>query len=140
MRKLKLLGASLVVLLVLLVTAGFVALRGSLPRLDGRVALAGLSAPVNISRDARGVPTIEAATRADLAFATGFLSVPTLVHPVAPDHSSILITMFPLALIPTYLVPLSILLHVASLTKLARERSSRRPGDEAFHVAGPAAG
>jgi hypothetical protein len=48
--------------------------------------------------------------------------------------------MFPLALIPTYLVPLSILLHVASLTKLARERSSRRPGDEPFHVAGPAAG
>jgi hypothetical protein len=74
------------------------------------------------------------------AFATGFLSVPTPVHPVAPDHSSVLITMFPLALIPTYLVPLSILLHVASLTKLARERSSRRPGDEPFHVAGPAAG
>ncbi len=73
MRKLKLLGASLVVLLVLLVAAGFVALRGSLPRLDGSVALAGLSAPVHISRDARGVPTLEAATRADLAFATGFL-------------------------------------------------------------------
>ena len=73
MRKLKLLGATLAVVLVVLLILGFVALRGSLPRLDGSVPQAGLSAPVQISRDARGVPTIAAATRADLAFATGFL-------------------------------------------------------------------
>ena len=49
------------------------ALRGSLPRLDGTLRRRASSAPVHISRDARGVPTIEAANRADLAFATGFL-------------------------------------------------------------------
>jgi hypothetical protein len=61
-----------------------------------------------------------------VAFTTGFLSVPTPLRPVPADASSILITMFPLVMIPTYLVPLSILLHVASLRKLARERSASR--------------
>ncbi|MBS0579943.1 MAG: penicillin acylase family protein [Proteobacteria bacterium] len=73
MRKLKILGVVLVLLLVSLLLLGYLALRGSLPRLDGQLALAGLGAPVHIERDARGVPTIEAANRADLAFATGFL-------------------------------------------------------------------
>ncbi|MBX5461259.1 MAG: penicillin acylase family protein [Steroidobacteraceae bacterium] len=49
--------------------AGFAA---SLPRLDGRIDVAGLTAPVSISRDALGIPTIEADTRADLAFGIGF--------------------------------------------------------------------
>jgi penicillin G amidase len=73
MRKLKFLGAALALILVLLAVCGFVGLRGSLPRLDGDLPQAGLSAAVHISRDDRGVPTIEAASRADLAFATGFL-------------------------------------------------------------------
>jgi penicillin G amidase len=73
MRKLKFIGATLALVLVLALILGFIALRGSLPRLDGTLPQAGLSAPVRISRDARGVPTIEAASRADLAFATGFL-------------------------------------------------------------------
>lgn len=61
------------------------------------------------------------------AFTTGFLSVPSRVHPVALGHSSILITMFPLVLVPAYIVPLSILLHLASLVKLGREHSSHLP-------------
>ncbi|MEM8815798.1 MAG: penicillin acylase family protein [Pseudomonadota bacterium] len=47
-------------------------LRASLPTLDGEVRQAGLSAAVTIERDADGIPTITAATREDLAFATGY--------------------------------------------------------------------
>jgi penicillin G amidase len=73
MRKLRFIGATLALILVLLLVLGFVALRGSLPILDGAVRQAGLSAAVHISRDDRGVPTVEAGNRTDLAFATGFL-------------------------------------------------------------------
>lgn len=45
----------------------------SLPPLDGTVALAGLSAPVKIERDALGVPTLTGANRLDVARALGFL-------------------------------------------------------------------
>ncbi len=45
----------------------------SLPQEDGRVTVAGLVAPVTVTRDALGVPTIDAATRLDAARATGFL-------------------------------------------------------------------
>ena len=48
-------------------------LRASLPQLDGRLTLRGVGAPVSIARDALGVPTIEAADRVDLAYATGFV-------------------------------------------------------------------
>src|SRR6202007_1687608 len=51
----------------------FAVLRGSLPRLGGTLGVSGLSAAVHIERDARGVPTIEAANRLDLAYATGFV-------------------------------------------------------------------
>lgn len=54
------------------VTASWLALRASLPRLDGEVALAGLAAPAGIERDAAGVPVIRGATRADVARATGY--------------------------------------------------------------------
>jgi penicillin amidase len=64
-------------LLVVVLVAGVFWVRGriaaSLPRLDGDVKIAGLSAPVAIERDARGVPTIHAANRLDVARATGFL-------------------------------------------------------------------
>ncbi|HEU4626051.1 MAG TPA: penicillin acylase family protein [Steroidobacteraceae bacterium] len=49
--------------------AGF---RASLPQLDGS-ARAAVVAPVTISRDALGTPTIEAANRVDLAYATGYV-------------------------------------------------------------------
>lgn len=48
--------------------------QASLPQLDG-VAVAGkLSAPVQVVRDAHGVPTIEAATFEDLFFAQGYVT------------------------------------------------------------------
>jgi len=73
MRTLKYLGAALVVLLLAALAIAFGVLRGSLPRLGGTHGIAGLTAPVRIERDSRGVPTIEAANRLDLAFATGFV-------------------------------------------------------------------
>jgi penicillin G amidase len=48
-------------------------LRGSLPALTGELRLEGLSAPVMVTRDALGIPTIRGATRLDVARATGFL-------------------------------------------------------------------
>jgi penicillin amidase len=48
-------------------------LRGSLPALAGALQLEGLSAPVIVTRDALGIPTVRGASRADVARATGFL-------------------------------------------------------------------
>jgi penicillin amidase len=48
------------------------AMHRSLPRIDGELSVAGLGAEATIERDARGVPVINAGSRADLAFATGF--------------------------------------------------------------------
>lgn len=45
----------------------------SLPTLDGEVTAPALSAPVTITRDALGIPTITAASRLDLAHAIGFV-------------------------------------------------------------------
>ncbi len=60
-----------IALLVLL--AAVVALRGSLPRLDGRGHLPGLTAPVVVARDSLGVPDIAARSRCDAARALGYL-------------------------------------------------------------------
>jgi penicillin amidase len=65
---------SVLVLLVALVAGWFYfQLRASLPQLDGSAALAGLGAPVTVTRDALGVPTIRAVNRADGARALGYL-------------------------------------------------------------------
>jgi penicillin G amidase len=75
----RLLRVFLVTFVLLLVAAGFGALwargqlRGSLAQLEGTRNLAGLSSPVQVTRDALGIPTIRGATRADVARATGFL-------------------------------------------------------------------
>ena len=45
----------------------------ALPQPDGRLQVAGLSAPVTVTRDGHGVPTIEAASLEDLFFAQGFV-------------------------------------------------------------------
>src|SRR6516225_12189712 len=63
----------LLLLALVILAAGFLWLRSSLPRNDGRLAIAGLGAEVHIHRDARGVPTIRAATERDAAFALGFV-------------------------------------------------------------------
>jgi penicillin amidase len=73
MRWLKYTGAALALILVLALVLVHGALRASLPQLDGELRHSGLTAPVRIARDARGVPTIEAANRPDLAYATGFV-------------------------------------------------------------------
>jgi len=73
MRTLKLIGAAAAVLVLAALGTAYGLLRASLPQLDGRVHLPGLSAPVSIARDALGVPTIEARDRVDLAYATGFV-------------------------------------------------------------------
>jgi penicillin G amidase len=63
-------------LVAMLGTAGwcYLVARRALPQLDGSVPVPGLSAPVTVIRDARGVPTIEAATLADLFFAQGYVT------------------------------------------------------------------
>jgi penicillin amidase len=59
-------------LAALVVVAAWLALRGSLPQLDGEIAVPGIEAAATIARDADGIPVITAASRKDLAFATGF--------------------------------------------------------------------
>lgn len=65
--------AVLVILAVLAMFAGLWAMRVSLPALEGELQLAGLSAPVLVSRDERGIATLEAANEADAARALGFV-------------------------------------------------------------------
>jgi len=45
-----------------------------LPPLDGTISVTGLSAPVSVTRDRQGVPTIEATTLRDLFFAQGYVT------------------------------------------------------------------
>jgi hypothetical protein len=55
-----------------------------------------------------------------VAVGTGFMTSPSPIQLFGLDRPNELITAFPLVLIPVYLVPLSILLHLASLAKLRR--------------------
>ena len=55
------------------IAAPLLALRGSLPAIDGRIAAPGLTAPVTVERDALGVPVITGTTRSDVAYATGYV-------------------------------------------------------------------
>src|SRR5690606_14768806 len=64
-------GTALVLLLVLL--AGWLWLRTSLPTLDGERTIAGLQADVTVTRDERGVPYIEASSMEDAYRALGFV-------------------------------------------------------------------
>ena len=48
--------------------------RACLPQLDGTVQVAGLSAPVEVLRDARGVPHLRASSLEDLFFAQGYVT------------------------------------------------------------------
>lgn len=63
-------------LLALVATLALLAtwlLRGSLPALDGTLALPGLSAPVSVSRDANGTVTIDAANQHDALRVLGYV-------------------------------------------------------------------
>ena len=63
----------IVVLVIAAIVGGYAFMRASLPQLDGSVAAAGLRAPVTVTRDAAGVPTIRGSDRGDVAYATGFV-------------------------------------------------------------------
>lgn len=62
----------LAVLLIAVLIATWM-LRGSLARLDGELALPGLSAPASIERDALGVASIKAASEIDAVRALGYV-------------------------------------------------------------------
>ncbi len=64
---------ALLALVVLLALSGWWLLHASLAKLDGSVALPGLSAPVKIERDALGTVTIDAANADDMARALGYV-------------------------------------------------------------------
>jgi hypothetical protein len=55
-----------------------------------------------------------------VAVGTGFMTAPSALQPIQVEPSSDLMTVLPMVLIPVFLVPLSILLHIASLAKLHR--------------------
>src|SRR4051794_20928196 len=63
------------VLLLLAVVAagGYVYLRRSLPQIDGAVTVAGLSAPIEIIRDADAIPHIVASNKLDGLFGLGYV-------------------------------------------------------------------
>ena len=55
-----------------------------------------------------------------VAVASGMVTAPSPIQQFAFELPNELISVFPLVLIPIYVVPLSVLLHLASLTKLRR--------------------
>jgi hypothetical protein len=100
----------------------------------------GLLAPAVALAYARGSRRAAAYVRAwnllglvDLvvALTTGVLTSPSPLQRLAFDAPNELISAFPLALVPVFLVPLSILLHLAALNKLQQTepapQSSRSP-------------
>jgi penicillin amidase len=71
-RALRRILAALLLIVLGFLLAAYLALRASLPRIDGEHGVVGLSAAASIERDALGVPTIRASNRRDLAWATGY--------------------------------------------------------------------
>jgi penicillin amidase len=69
---------SLLILLLLIIVGGggwlYWRARASLPQLEGAIQVAGLSAPVEVLRDARGVPHLRASPLQDLFFAQGYVT------------------------------------------------------------------
>jgi len=61
-----------------------------------------------------------------VAVATGFLTSPSPLHMLAFGAPNELISVFPLAMVPVFLVPLSVLLHLASLKKLRQTETGRQ--------------
>ena len=59
--------------LLIAIAAAWLALRGSLPEIDGEARLAGLGAAVAIERDAEGITVIRGESRIDVARATGYV-------------------------------------------------------------------
>lgn len=66
--------AAIILLVAILTLSGWWMLRRSLPQLDGTVALPALRAPVEVERDALGVPHIRAQSLDDLLVAQGYVT------------------------------------------------------------------
>ncbi len=61
-----------------------------------------------------------------VAVTTGLLTSPSPLQMLAFDRPNDLISAFPLAMIPVFLVPLAVLLHLASLAKLGQTEAGTR--------------
>jgi hypothetical protein len=71
-----------------------------------------------------------------VAIGIGFLSAPSRFQLLSLDHPNVMILRFPLVLIPAFLVPISIILHVLSLRDLRRQaRQVERPTPRAISIA-----
>ncbi|HEY7095108.1 MAG TPA: penicillin acylase family protein [Terriglobales bacterium] len=64
----------LLVFVVILLGWCYSIAHSALPQLDGTLTVSGLSAPVTVTRDGHGVPTLEASTLPDLFFAQGYVT------------------------------------------------------------------
>ncbi len=73
MKWLRRIVAALAILVVAIVAAGWLWLRASLPVLDGEITVAGANGPIEILRDAHGVPHVYAESEADAYFGLGFV-------------------------------------------------------------------
>jgi hypothetical protein len=62
-----------------------------------------------------------------IAVSTGFLSSPGPLQLLALDHPNLLISAFPLVMIPAFAVPLSLILHGLSLWQLRRGAGNSGP-------------
>jgi penicillin G amidase len=65
---------ALIVIVAGLVGYAYNVAHAALPQLEGRLQIRGLSAPVTVTRDGHGVPTIEAASLDDLFFTQGYVT------------------------------------------------------------------
>ena len=107
------------VIFVILWVAGQLPAVFALPAGLGDMAI-GLAAPFAARRGRNAVLWWNVLGIADLvvALTTGFLTSPSRFQVFALDAPNVLVGQFPLILIPTFLVPMSILLHLASLAVL----------------------
>lgn len=64
---------ALAVIVLANIATGYFWIQAGLPRLSGRVAVAGLEGPVEVLRDAHGVPHIQAGSEPDAYFALGYV-------------------------------------------------------------------
>ncbi len=94
--------------------------------------LVGLAAPLVALASARGWRHSNALVRtwnllgiADLVIAvsTGFLTSPSPLQLLALDNPNQLVGRYPLVMVPVFLVPIALLLHLASLRKLRQTES-----------------
>src|SRR5213593_3343569 len=73
MRRFVLRAFAVIAALVVIAAIGtYMSVRRSLPMVDGTTAVPGISAPVDIIRDADAIPHIFAATKADALFGLGY--------------------------------------------------------------------